>query len=86
MPAISSPDDQWFNVYAASGFAVGAGLLVQNQSSAFARMQISATSPIASDMTGRRVAAGEEVQVDQGAVGLWMRCTPTVQAYVQTYT
>lgn len=81
---VTSPDDQWISINAATGVAVGTGLLVQNQSSAVAMMQISATLPIPADFGGRRVVPNEEVQVDAGSAELWIRCVPAVRAYVQT--
>lgn len=84
MPAISSNTSQWADVYALSGIPVGTGLLIQNQGNARAIMQQSATIPDPTDNTGRRVQIDDEVQVDAGAPGVWMRCSPGgVQAYVQ---
>lgn len=81
---VTSPDDQWISINAATGVAVGTGLLVQNQSSAVAMMQLSATLPTATDFSGRRIVPNEEVQIDSGGAEAWMRCVPTVRAYVQT--
>ena len=84
MPAINVPNAQWLNVYTASGITVGTAVLVQNQSPAQALLQISATAPDPTDNTGRRVQANEEVQVDASAAGLWIRCSPSGSAYVQS--
>lgn len=81
---VTSPDDQWISINAATGVAVGTGLLVQNQSSAVAMMQISAALPAPGDFSGRRVVPNEEVQVDAGGAELWIRCVPAVRAYAQT--
>lgn len=81
---VTSPDDQWISINAATGVAVGTGLLVQNQSSAVAMMQLSPTLPVASDFSGRRVVPNEEVQIDSGGAEVWIRCVPSVRAYAQT--
>lgn len=81
---VTSPDDQWISINAATGVAVGTGLLVQNQSSAVAMMQYVAVKPLASDFSGRRIVPNEEIQVDTGDPEVWIRCVPIVRAYVQT--
>lgn len=84
MPAIFVNTAQWVDVYAQSGLAAGTALLIQNQGNERALMQQSATAPEPTDNTGRRVQIDEEVQVDAGAPGVWMRCSPGgVRAYVQ---
>lgn len=84
MPQIQTTTSAWANVYALSGVAVGAGLLIQNQSGNVALLQISATAPASTDNTGRWLQSGVEAVVDAGAAGLWMRCSPNgITAYVQ---
>lgn len=84
MPAIKTINAQWADVYALSGIAPGQPLLVQNQSGTLAISQISATAPDPADNSGRWIQPGAEMQVDAGAAGLWIRCSPNgVIAYVQ---
>lgn len=85
MPAISSANAQWVDLYAVASITVGSGLLVQNQAGALALLQQATAAPDPSDNTGRWVQPGEEVQVDAGTLRVYMRCSPSgVRAYVQS--
>jgi hypothetical protein len=57
---------------------------VQNQAGNLAITHIAATEPDPADNSGRWLQPGVEMQVDAGAAGLYMRCSPNgVMAYVQ---
>ena len=94
MPQIRTTSSGWADVYALASAAsvaeggpeipVGTPLLVQNQSSDRASVQIRGTAPSVTDNTGRWLASGLEAEVTQGALGCYMRGGFNgIQAYVQ---
>lgn len=80
---ISTSDQGWMDVYAATGVPVGNGITVQNQSTNVMMIRYADTSPGNSDFSGYMIMPGCDRQVDAGGVGCWARCVGGLQAYVQ---
>lgn len=59
------------DVYAGVSIIVGTPLVVQNKSAGPVYLQISASSPLATDKDGRIVYPGKEVFVTGATTGLW---------------
>ena len=63
--------DEWLNVYAASGIAVGTQLIVTTRGKATAYLAESAAAPVGVD--GIQCYPMKQAFVDAGSPGLWAR-------------
>ena len=72
IPDVIAQIEQYIDIYALTGIAIGTPLLIQNKSESRMVIQISPTQPIAQSNDGTLFHTREEVYVDTGASG----CTP----------
>lgn len=79
---IQAPARQWIEVYSATGFAVGSGLLIQNQTSMTFNSIESGSMP-AQGAHGRWIYPGMEAEVVAGSPGMWIWSDQPINAYVQ---
>lgn len=79
---ITGAANEWLDVYAASGFAVGTRLLIQNQNGYKYTSKESEAMP-ESSQDGRWIYPGAEAEVDSGSPGCWIISDDPITAYVQ---
>lgn len=79
---VQAPARQWVEVYAATGFAVGSSLLIQNQTSMTFSLIEQADSP-EPNAPGRWLYPGFEAEAINSPPGIWIRSDQPVSAYVQ---
>lgn len=72
----------WVDLYAAASITKGAALLIQNKAMRLLIVREQAAMPSESDVGGRLVPYLEDVQVDAGSPGLWLRSQDDLTIHV----
>lgn len=73
LPDVQLSRDSYTDLYAASGIAVGAKVLVQNKSNGIVNYVISAAQPTDDDNSGNPIEPLKFLEVDAGENGLWAK-------------
>lgn len=66
-------DTAWTDAYAATGYTVGASLLIDNKSNDFILLQIAASSPSASSKDGMSIPPFKMAKVSAGESGCFLK-------------